>query len=63
MQLFELRDRVLTLPALEKRMESLTQDIRKAEDEVSSLLQQYKRETVAIGTTALMKQTHLCRWL
>lgn len=42
MQLFELRDRILTLGMLEKRMESLTQDMRKVEDEVSGLLQQYE---------------------
>lgn len=45
MRMFELRDRVLTLPALEKRLETLSQDIRTAEDEVSSLLRQYERES------------------
>lgn len=45
MTLYELRDRVLTLPALEKRMESLTQDIKESEDEVSNLLRQYERES------------------
>jgi len=45
MQMFELRDRISTLPMLEKRMESLKQDIRKAEDEVSSLLRQFECES------------------
>jgi len=43
MCIIELRDRVLMLPALEKRMRLLLEEIRKAEEDVSSLLQKYER--------------------
>ncbi len=45
MQLSELRDRVSTLPTLEKRFEGFIKSIQKAEKEVSNLLQQYERES------------------
>jgi len=48
MQILELRDRVLTLPALEKRLAALTQELQNANDEVSNLLRQYKRESLDV---------------
>jgi hypothetical protein len=45
MSIFELRDRVLALPALEKRMDLLRAEIRKAENDVSGMLRQYERES------------------
>ena len=45
MELTELRDRVLALPALEKRMGFMLDEIRKAEADVSALLRQYERES------------------
>jgi len=45
MQILELRDRVLTLPALEKRLAALTQELQNANDEVSNLLRQYESES------------------
>lgn len=45
MPMFELRDRVLMLPTLEKRMTALQAEIRKTEDEVSNLLRQYECES------------------
>jgi len=44
MNLLEKRDRVLTLPALENRMTLLEEEIREAEDDLSKLREQYKRE-------------------
>ena len=41
----ELRDRVLTLPALNKKMEQLYKEIREAEEEQSRLLWELKRES------------------
>ncbi|MCL2359731.1 hypothetical protein [Candidatus Bathycorpusculum sp.] len=44
MNLFELRDRVLTLPTLEKRMDLLQKEILAAEGTVSLMLRRYDRE-------------------
>ena len=43
--LYELRDRVMTIPTLERRKNSLAGEIRKAEDEVSNLLRQCESES------------------
>jgi hypothetical protein len=43
--LLELRDRVLMLPSLENRLLVLLDEIKKAEDTVSNLLKQYKRDS------------------
>ena len=43
--LYTLRDRVMTLPTLERRENALAGEIRKSEDEVSNLLRQYARES------------------
>jgi hypothetical protein len=48
MLMFELRDRVLTLPTQEKRMTAMQAEIRKTEYEVSSLLRQYERESLDV---------------
>jgi hypothetical protein len=40
MCVFELRDRVLSLPVLEKKMEFFKTEIRKTERDVSDLLRQ-----------------------
>jgi len=45
MSLIELRDRILMLPALEKRMQSMQGEIQKAKDEVASQLRKYERES------------------
>ena len=45
MTIHELRDRVLTLPALEKRMSNLRTEILNASQEVSRLLRQYEQES------------------
>ena len=45
MTIHELRDRVLTLPALEKRMSNLRTEILSASQEVSRLLRQYEQES------------------
>ena len=45
MCLTELRDRVLMLPELEKRMRAMINEIRKAEDDVSKLLRKYEQES------------------
>ena len=45
MCLTELRDRVLMLNTLEKRMQSMRSEITKAKDEVSRLLRNYERES------------------
>jgi len=45
MCLVELRDRVLMLPALEKRMAFMLEEIRKAESDISGLLRKYERES------------------
>jgi hypothetical protein len=45
MCLTELRDRILTLPALEKRMGIMLGEIRKAESEVADRLRVYERES------------------
>lgn len=42
--LFELRDRVLTIPSLENRMTILQREIQKAEGEAAGLLRQYEQE-------------------
>jgi len=44
MSLFELRDRILTLPALEKEMDTLRKEILEATSDVSKLLRQYEKE-------------------
>lgn len=45
MHIFELRDRVMTLPALEGRLLILQKEIQKESEHVSVLLAQYKRES------------------
>ena len=45
MNISELRDRILTLPALEKRMTLLRKDIREAESKLSTLLWDLRRES------------------
>ena len=45
MCIVELRDRILMLPSLEKRMKFMLDEIRKAEDDVSNLLRKYERES------------------
>ena len=45
MCIVELRDRVLMIPALEKRMRFMLNEIRIAEGDVSSLLKKYERES------------------
>jgi hypothetical protein len=45
MHLFELRDRILMLPALENRLSFLQTEIQKTEVNVARLLRQYERES------------------
>jgi hypothetical protein len=45
MPTIEMRDRVMMLPTLEKRMALMQNEIEEAENEVSNLLQKYERES------------------
>ena len=45
MDLYELRDRVLTLPTLERRMALVSKDVREADMELARLFRQYKQES------------------
>ena len=45
MSMLEMRDRVLTLSTLEKRMKLMIQEIQEAESEVSDFLRKYERES------------------
>ena len=45
MTIHELRDQILALPALEKRMSNLRKEVFNASQEVSRLLRQYEQES------------------